>query len=90
MQSCLSRHERLKEMIDGLKRQRDELALQIHLGKAEAKEEWDKVTAKLDELLADYEPVKDALSETTDNVVSAMKLVSEEVWEGFKRIKKSL
>jgi uncharacterized coiled-coil DUF342 family protein len=83
-------HERLKEMIDGLKRQRDELALQIHLGKAEAKEEWDKVTAKLDELLVDYEPVKDALSETTDNVVSAMKLVSEEVWEGFKRIKKSL
>lgn len=82
--------ERLKEMIDGLKRQRDELALQIHLGKAEAKDEWDKVTAKLDELLVDYEPVKDALSETADNVVSAMKLVSDEVWAGFKRIKKSL
>lgn len=83
-------HDRLKEMIDSLKRQRDELALQIHLGKAEAKEEWNKVTAKLDNLLDDYEPVKDALGETTDNVLSAMKLVSEEVWAGFKRIKKSL
>ena len=82
--------ERLKDLIDALKQQRDELALQIHLGKAEAKEEWDRVSAKLDQLLADYEPLKGALSETTDNVVAAMKLVSEEVWAGFERIRKSL
>ena len=80
----------LNDIINALKQQRDELALQIHLGKAEAKDEWDKVTAKLDALLADYEPLKDAASETADNVVSAMKLVSDEIWAGFKRIKSSL
>ena len=43
-----------------LKQQRDQLAVQIELGKAEAKEEWDKVTAKLDQLSKDYEPLKEA------------------------------
>ncbi len=83
-------HNRLREMIDGLKRRRDELALQIHLGKAEAKEEWDNMSTKFDHLLAEYEPLKDALSESAESVVSAMGLVSEEIWAGFERIKKSL
>lgn len=83
-------HNRLAELIASLKRQRDELNLQIHLGKAEAKEEWQRVTARLDELLADYDPVKNALSESTENVVSAMKQVGEEIRSGFERIRKSL
>ena len=47
----------LDELIASLKQQRDQLAVQIELGKAEAKEEWDKVTAKLDQLSKDYEPL---------------------------------
>ena len=80
----------LEELISSLQQQRDELALQIHLGKAEAKVEWDKVTAQLDALMKDYEPLKGAVEETTDNVFSAMKLVAGEVLEGFERIRKSL
>ena len=86
---CADRN-RLAELIASLKRQRDELNLQIHLGKAEAKEEWRKVTARLDELLAEYEPLKNALNETTENVFSAMKRVGEEVRTGFERVRKSL
>ena len=82
--------KRLEELINSLKRQRDELAVQIHLGKAEAKEQWEKVTAKLDELTKDYEPVKDAVEETAENVFDAFKLVAGEVQEGFERIRKSL
>ncbi len=82
--------KRLEELINSLKRQRDELAVQIHLGKAEAKEQWEKVTAKLDELTKDYEPVKGAVEETADNVFDALKLVAGEVQEGFERIRKSL
>ncbi len=81
---------RLEELISMLKQQRDELELQMHLGKAEAKEEWSRLTAKLDSLLQDYEPLKHAVSETKENVISAMKLVSEEIWAGFQRIRKSL
>ena len=37
----------LEELIASLKRQRDELAVKIHLGKAEAKQEWEKVEDKI-------------------------------------------
>ena len=82
--------DQLEELISSLKQQRDELALQIHLGKAEAQEEWDKLTAKLDELTKDYEPLKDAVAETADNMFSALKLVAGEVQDGFERIRKAL
>ena len=82
--------DHVAELISSLKQQRDELALKIHLGKAEAKEEWEKVTAKLDELNAEYEPLQDAVQESAENVFSAMKLVADEVQSGFERIRNSL
>ena len=82
--------KRLDELIESLKRQRDELAVQIHLGKAEAKEQWDNVTAKLDQLNREYEPTRHAVEETTENVFASLKLVAGEIQEGFDRIRKSL
>ena len=82
--------DQLDALISSLKQQRDELAVQIHLGKAEAQEEWDKLTAKLEELTKDYEPLKDAMAETAGNVFSAFKLVAGELQEGFERIRKAL
>lgn len=80
----------LAELISSLKRQRDELALKIHLGKADAKEEWSKITKKLDDLTSDYEPLKDAVGETAENLLAGLKLVTEEIQSGFNRIRKSL
>jgi hypothetical protein len=81
---------RLKDMITKLKQQRDELSLKIHLGKAEAKDEWAKISAKLDQVLRDYQPLKNAVGETGENVFAALKLVTEEIQRGFDRIRKSL
>lgn len=86
----MSEHSGLAELISSLKQQRDELALKIHLGKAEAKQEWEKVTVKLDKLTKDYEPVKDAVEESAGSVLDALKLVAGEVKQGFERIRKSL
>jgi uncharacterized coiled-coil DUF342 family protein len=85
-----SERSRLEELIASLKQQRDELNVQIHLGKTEAKEEWQRISAQLDKLLAEYEPLRHALSESADNVIAAMKSVGDEVWAGFQRIRKSL
>jgi hypothetical protein len=30
------------------------------------------------------------MGETAENVIAAMKLVSEEIWAGFQRVRKSL
>ena len=80
----------LAETISALKQQRDELALKIHLGAAEAKEEFDQAQAKLDQMTSDYEPVKDAVEESASNVLSALQIVGEEVMSSFERIRKSL
>jgi hypothetical protein len=78
------------ELISGLKQQRDELAVKIHLGKAEAKDEWEKLNVRLNELASDYEPLKDAVEVSGANVFDALKLVAGEVQAGFHRIRKSL
>jgi chromosome segregation ATPase len=82
--------KQLDNLIASLKKERDELAVQIHLGKAEAKAQWEKVTAQLDELTKDYQPVKEAAEESAENILTALKLVAGEVQEGFDRIRKSL
>ena len=80
----------IEETIDGLKQQRDELALQIHLGAAEAKDEFEKAKEKLDKMNNDFAPVKDAAIESAENVFASLKLVGQEVMTSFDRIKKSL
>ena len=80
----------LNDMISSLKQQRDELALQMHLGKEELKDEWDKMQVKLDKLSDDFEPVKDAMEESASNVFESLKLVAGEIKESFDRIKDSI
>jgi chromosome segregation ATPase len=80
----------ISELISTLKQERDELALKIHLGEAEAKQEFDLVTKKLDDLTREYDPVKDAVTESAEGVSESLKLVAEEVMSSFERIRKSL
>jgi hypothetical protein len=84
------KRDMLGEMIESLKQQRDELALQMHLGKAEAKEEWERVQERLDKLSDDFEPVKDAMGESAEGLLTSLSLVAEEIKESFRRIRKAL
>ncbi len=80
----------LQEMMDYLKQQRDELQLQMHLAEMDAKDEYERLSGKFDELTSQYQPVKDAVSESTDNVVAALTLAAEEMKNGFFRVAKSI
>jgi uncharacterized coiled-coil DUF342 family protein len=84
------RYERLEQLISSLKQQRDELAMKIHLGKDELKDEWRDLNEKLVHLSKRFEPLKDAAGETSEDVWEALKLVGEEVKNGFNRIRKAL
>lgn len=80
----------IEKTLATLKKQRDELSLQIHLGTMEAKEEYERAKEKLDQMTQDYDPVKDAVEESASNVFSALQLVGEEVMSSFDRVRKSL
>jgi hypothetical protein len=73
-----------------LKQERDELRLQIHLASKDAKDEYERLAGKVDELTEQYEPVKNAVEETSENVVSALGLAAGELKTGLQRIRGSI
>lgn len=86
----MSDRDALSEIITSLKQQRDELKLHMHLAGAEAKQEYDRLSAKITELTDQYEPARQAAGETATNVFAALKLAAEEMKAGFERIASSL
>ncbi|MFG0334980.1 MAG: hypothetical protein ACF8TS_16610 [Maioricimonas sp. JB049] len=80
----------LRELISTLRQQRDELAVRIHLGSAEVKEEWNALNSRLQELLDQYEPLRDATAASASGVWESLKLVGEEIRDGFSRIRRTL
>lgn len=84
------KRRRTEEMISALKQQRDELAVKMHLAGAEAKEEWSRLDDKLNQLVHRIDPLKQAAGETGDDVWQSLKLVGEEIKQGFERIRKAL
>ncbi len=80
----------VNKLIHDLKRERDELKVQVHLGSMELKEEWQDLTDKLDSLSRKYDPLKDAVGETAEDVWDSLKSLGGEIREGFHRIRQSL
>jgi uncharacterized coiled-coil DUF342 family protein len=85
-----SEHRFLSNLIRDIRQERDELALQIHLGKQELKDEWDALDEKLSQLNHRFDPLKDAVGETGEDVWDSLKLVAGELQEGFHRVGKVL
>jgi len=85
---------------------RDELALQIKLGTAEARDEFEKLEPHLNKLRQKTKEIAEASSDTAkelaiaaelgikadsaDDVKTALKLAAEELREGFEKIRKTL
>ena len=80
----------LAELIATLKRERDELAVKIHLGKAEARDEWERVNKKLDELKAQAGPLNEIAADTAKGVGAAFELAGEEIKKGLAKIRSLL
>lgn len=80
----------VSNMLDDLKEERDSLALQIHLGKQEAKSELDRLDKKLEQLNEEYQPLKNAVDESSEDIAAALQLVGDEIMNGFHRIRRSL
>lgn len=70
---------------------RDELRLQMHLAKAELRDEWNqKLEPRFWELKSRLDRIEEASAETATEMGSAAKLLINELREGYERIRKSL
>ena len=86
----MSKKTTLQELIDTLKQHRDELRVKMHLAEMDARDEYDRLSGKIDELSSQFQPVQHAVSESADNVIAALLLAGEEMKNGFVRVAKSL
>lgn len=80
----------LDELIGTLKQERDELKLKMHLASMNAKDEYDRLSGKCDELTEQFEPLSDAVGDTAENVFAALGLVADELKIGFQRVRKAI
>ncbi len=80
----------LEDLISKVKQERDALKVQMHLASMDAKDEYERLSGKCDQLADQYEPVKDAVEESAGNVFSALGLVADELKVGFQRVRKAV
>jgi nitric oxide reductase activation protein len=79
------------DMMARLAKERDELALKMQLGQAEARAEWEKLEAKWAYLrTVKGPPMKEAAAETARGVGSALEQAAGELKKGYEKIRKLL
>jgi hypothetical protein len=84
------RDKLVAELIRGLKHERDELKVQMHLASMEVREKLADLDDRLDALDHQYQPLKTAIGTTADDVWDSLKLVGFEIRDGLKRIREAL
>jgi uncharacterized coiled-coil DUF342 family protein len=82
--------DKLRETLGKLEQERDELRVRLHLGKAEAREEWDKLDARISELRGRLDRAGDEAGDAMEDVAAAAKLLGEEIRLGFDRVRRML
>lgn len=78
------------QVMADLKQQRDELRLQMHLAKTEAREEWEELEKKWQHLESRLGRAADEAKASAHNVGAAMETVAEELGAAYRRIRNSL
>ena len=75
-------------VLDSLAQVRDELKVQMHLAKSEAKDEWDNLEEKWQDLKGQSEKAASVAGDTAQDVGTALGLAAEELKKGYDRFKK--
>ena len=82
--------DKFEGLVKSLKTERDELRVQMHLLKAEAKDEWEEVEGHWVQLEGKLKKVGKGASESGEEIAAAGKQLAEEIGNAYQRIRKSL
>jgi len=82
--------DKLHQIMDDIKQERDELHVKAHLARAEVRDEWVELEEKWEHLRSKSKRVGREAKGASNEVWAATKLLGEELKEGYQRIRKSL
>jgi len=82
--------DRIDEMPDALKQERDEWKVKLELARMNAGDEWEKLEVQLEKLEAKAKELGGVAADASQDIGAAAKLLGEEIANGFKEIRKHL
>ncbi len=82
--------DNLDKLIASLRQQRDELRVQMHLAKADARDEWEKLEKRWEQIEAKLEKAGSEARSSAGDVGAAIEQVASEIGRAYDRIRKAL
>lgn len=83
-------NEKIESLVEKLQQERDELKLKMHLAKADAREEFDKLDERWNSAKTKFSDASDEAAEITEPVKEAARDLLEEIRLGYRRIRERL
>ena len=87
---AMETRESLENAFETVKRYRDELRVQLHLAGAEARDEWNELEQKWDDLNRKFKAVRTTADESSEDVGAAAGMLAEELKKGYAAIRAQL
>jgi hypothetical protein len=88
--SLMDIKEEFDNLVEKLKRERDEITLKAHLASMDARKELEGAEKKWSQLKEKASEIADDTVETSEEYIAKAKIVGEELKETYKRISKRL
>jgi hypothetical protein len=82
--------ERVHEVLEKLRQERDELRVQMHLARADAKQEWERIEEKWREVDRNLAPVKQTALHSAKDVITALESLGHEIAEAYRRLREGV
>ena len=80
----------LDAIVEDLKRARDEVRVQMHLAKADARDEYERLEHEWDHVRAKLGVIGEEASKAAVEVGSALRLAVDELRHGYERVRQLL
>ena len=78
--------ERLDDLVQQLKTERDEARVRLNLAKAEARDEWEELEKKWEQLRARVAAAGREAEESSEDVGAAARLLADELGRAYRRV----
>ncbi len=82
--------EKLAEVVERLRRERDELRVKVRLGTMEARDEWQELEEKWKSLESRVGRAKEGVVETSRELAGGVDVVVDELTAAYRRIRERL
>ena len=86
----MSLRERIEQELEDLRAAREELRVRLHLGKLEARDQWEQLEKKWQQAEGKLKVLGDASQEVAEGVGEAAGLALDELKEGYAKLRRLL